>query len=146
MERKLDKKLIEDLKNSPLWINHLKKDCEEQKVFLAIRKNEIDFYYKGGRLFKFDDKGFATHIKYAAVIEDNGDYLSENELGEYKLISDFSANYERIKENCALYSGIESLGVSAIYHNHSYLSKEDIVVLDIEVSFDALTLGERKHD
>ncbi len=47
---------------------------------MAIRNGYIDFYHKGGRLFKFDKKGFQTHIKYAAVIEkDKKDYLTQDE-------------------------------------------------------------------
>jgi hypothetical protein len=49
------------------------------------------------------------------------------------MISDFTKNYPRIKENCNLYSGIEAMGVSEIYHNYSYLSDNRIVVLDIMV-------------
>ena len=139
-ERKLDQSIIDGLTKSDLWKNHLKEDCEKQEVFLAIRKNEIGFYHKGGKLFGFDEKSeFKTHIKYAAVIDNTDkDYLTQCELETEKLISDFSGNYKRIKENCSLYSGVEAQGVSEIYHKHSYLSNEDIVVLDIEVSFKAI--------
>lgn len=85
--------------------------------------------------------------KYASVI-DNSEiaYLTENELSKNKLITDFKNNYSRIKENCGLYSGIEALGVSEIYHKYSYLSRNNIVVLDIEISFEALekTNGEKQ--
>lgn len=136
-ERNLEQSSIDKLKENDLWINHLKKDCEEQNVFLAIRKDNVGFYHKGGKLFGFDEKnGFRTHIKYAAVIDETEkDYLTEKELENSKLISNFSDNYIRIKENCKHYSKDEALGVSEIYHNHSYLSKERYVVLDIEVSF-----------
>lgn len=120
-----------------LFANFLKPDCEKQNVFLTIRNGYLDFYHKGGRLFKFDKKGFHTHIKYAAVIEKKGeDYLTQDKLKYYKLASDFSKSYFRIKENCANYSGLEALGVSDLYHKYSYLSEnKKIVVLDIEVSF-----------
>ena len=85
-------------------------------------------------------------MKYASVIKSNGkDYLTEKELVNYKLASDFDTNYLRIKENCSNYSGVESKGVSEIYHKHSYLSNSNVVVLDIEVSFQSIDELD-KHD
>ena len=85
-------------------------------------------------------------MKYASVITPNGkDYLTETELSTYKLASDFETNYLRIKENCKNYSGIEALGVSNIYHKNSYLSNNNVVVLDIEISFESLN-KENKQD
>ena len=138
-ERKLEKSLINKLKNSDLWKSYLEKDCKKKNVFLAVRNNDIGLYYKGGKLFGFDINEFKTHIKYASVI-DNADtyYLTEKELATKKLISDFKGNYDRIKDNCKLYSGIEAQGVSEIYHKYSYLSDENVVVLDIEISFEAV--------
>jgi hypothetical protein len=137
-KRKLDKTIIDNLQNTNLWSEKIKKDCNRQKVFLAIRDNLIDFYHRGGRLFCFDKQGFKTHIKYASVISKTGkDYLTEPELSDYKLAADFKTNYHRIKENCSNYSGIEAAGVSALYHKHSYLSDNNIIVLDIEVSFES---------
>ena len=139
MERRLEKTIENDLGKSNLWTNEIKKDCEDQIVFLAIRNNLIDFYHKGGRLFCFDSYGFKTHLKYASVISASGkDYLTESELASYKLASNFETNYTRIKENCSNYSGIEASGVSDLYHKHSYLSNSNVVVLDIEVSFESL--------
>ena len=140
-ERKLEQSVIDRLNENDLWKDHLKADCKNEGVFFAIRNNNIGFYHKGGRLFRFDEKdGFKTHIKYASVIEKAiiGDYLTQEELKESKLISDFSSNYKRIQENCALYSGEEAQGVSEIYHKYSYLSSNKIIVLDIEVSFEAI--------
>lgn len=140
MKRTLEDKIIEDLKDSKLWKNKIKQDCKDHKVFLAIRNGYIDFYYKGGRLFKFDKNGFQTHIKYAAVIPKSGDdYITDKK----SFVSDFESHYERIKENCANYSGLEASGVSSLYHKYSYLSKNPIVVLDIEVSFKALNLDKK---
>jgi hypothetical protein len=146
MKRQLDKTIIDSLIKTDLWINEIEKDCKSQNVFFAIRNNQIDFYYKGGRLFNFDKFGFKTHLKYASVIKSNGkDYLTEKELVNYKLASDFDTNYLRIKENCSNYSGVESKGVSEIYHKHSYLSNSNVVVLDIEVSFQSIDELD-KHD
>jgi len=141
-ERKLETSVIEGLKKNELWKNHLKEDCEKQEVFLAIRNNEIGFYHKGGRLFHFDsNNGFKTHIKFAAVIDntdENKNYLTADELKDLKLIPNFIKKYKRIKENCKNYSGDEAKGVSEIYHKYSYLSNENIVVLDIEISLKSL--------
>lgn len=140
MKRRLEKRIKNDLRKSNLWKHKLCNDCKAQEVFLAIRDNQIGFYHKGGRLFCFGSNGFKTHLKYAAVITAKGkEYLTENELLNYKLAIDFKTNYKRIKENCSKYSGIEDSGVSDLYHKHSYLSDSNVVVvLDIQISFGSL--------
>ena len=144
MKRSLDKIIKNKFIASSLWSNHIEQDCKKQNVFLAIRDNRIDLYHKGGKLFTYDRNGFKTHLKYASVITANGkDYLTESELSAYKLASDFETNYERIKENCSNYSGIEASGVSDLYHKHSYLSNSNVIVLDIEISFESL--NEENH-
>lgn len=136
-ERKLEKSVIDEFIKSNLWVNCLEDDCKKQNIFLAIRNNSIGIYHKGGRLFGFDKNVFKTHLKYASVIDNSDkDYLTEIELSKKNLISDFTNNYQGIKENCNLYSGIEAKGVSEIYHKYSYLSNVRIVVLDIEISFE----------
>lgn len=146
-ERKFEKPAIANLKSSTLWMSHLENDCKNQNIFLAVRNNSIGIYHKGGKLFNFEKNEFKTHIKYASVIDNSeNNYLTENELSRNTLIADFKNNYSRIKENCRLYSGIEALGVSEVYHKYSYLSRNNIVVLDIEISFEALekTTGKKQ--
>ncbi|MCD4669512.1 MAG: hypothetical protein K8S14_03605 [Actinomycetia bacterium] len=139
MKRRLEKVIKIGLIADKLWSNRIQKDCINQNIFLAIRDNRIDLYHNGGKLFGYDGSGFKTHLKYASVITANGkDYLTESELSAYRLASDFETNYQRIKENCSNYSGIEASGVSDIYHKHSYLSDSKVVVLDIEISFGSL--------
>jgi hypothetical protein len=146
MKRRLEKIIKDKLMTSSLWSNKIDQDCKNQNVFLAIRDNRIDFYHKGGKLFTYDSSGFKTHLKYASVITSTGkDYLTESELSGYKLASDFESNYQRIKENCSNYSGIEASGISDLYHKHSYLSDSIVVVLDIEISFESLN-EENKQD
>jgi hypothetical protein len=144
-KRNLSNQLITKLQKEPFY-QVLYPEIQNQIIFPGIRNNLIDFYYKGGRLFKYDNKGFQTHIKYAAVIEKGKrDYLTENELGNYKLATDFSKNYQRIKENCSIYSGVEANGVSEIYRRHSYVGREKgIVVLDIEVSLKSIVLDNKQ--
>lgn len=138
MNRTIKPSILQNLVSSSLWNNKLKQDCHNQQVFFTVRENRIDFYHKGGLLFKFEGNQFKTHVKYAAVIDTDDDsinYLSENQLSSFQLATDFETNYERIKENCSKYSGVEAAGVSEIYRRHSFNSNNDVMVLDIEVSF-----------
>jgi len=138
MKRKLEKLIEDNLITSGLWLNKLKGDCIQQKVFMAIRNNKIGFYHRGSLLFSFDKDGYKTHIKYASVIKHKEkNYIAEKDLSNCKIIPDFESDYTRIKENCSLYSGIEAASVSEIYHRHSFISDIEIVVLDIEVSFES---------
>lgn len=124
--------LIQSLVKEPLFAE-IKKDS-----FLALRKDRIDFYYKGGKLFSYDNKGFSTHIKYASVIDAiKGDYVTEKSLKTADLIKNFSQGIKRIKENCKNYADKEAKGVADIYSKHSYLKNKEIVVLDIEIAFEA---------
>ncbi len=153
-KRELSQNLIDNLSIDQLYIHHLLKDIKECQVFAAIRNNYIDFYYKGGRLFQYTRNSiFKTHYKFASVISnENRQYLSERELTSCRLIKDFSQNYSRIKENCANYSGVESIGVANLYSRYSVFNKDSkIVVLDIEISLstdysDADTESKRKSD
>lgn len=146
MNRQLDIKIETSLLSEDLWISKIKKDCQTQNTFLAIRNDQVDIYHKGGKLFGYDKNGFKTHVKYASVITSTErDYLTEKELSAQTLISDFKTNYQRIKENCANYSGIEASGVADIYHRHSYLSDSNVVVLDIEISLESFD-EEKKQD
>ncbi|CAK7026042.1 MAG: hypothetical protein DELT_02588 [Desulfovibrio sp.] len=142
---------IESLKNEPLFVNYLLDDIKTGKqrgrqkensfVFPAVRDERIDFYWGGGKLFSYKPKtGFETHHKYASVMVGNaGDYISESALqnGEFRLIQNFCEGYERIKENCERYSGLEALGVSSLYERFSCAKSEasSVVILDIEASF-----------
>jgi hypothetical protein len=138
--RSFDNALINQLKREKLFNDKLLHDIKSGEVFPAIRNNFIDFYFNGSRLFQYDKNGFKTHIKFAAVIKDTQKpYLNEKELIKYKLIDNFYVNYKRIKENCANYSGKESIGVSDLYRRFSFIHcKKDIVVLDIELSFTSI--------
>ena len=137
---------IAELKNEPLYKkleNDIHTNKASEKVFPAIRKNEIHFYYKGGRLFKYSGRSFKTHLKYAFVCDDketNRDVTTS--VLKCIEVADFTNGYKRIKERCALYNkGLESLFVSKLFQKYSYVtSSENIVLLDIEA---ALTTSER---
>ena len=110
-------------------------------IFPAVRVGRIDFYHKGGKLFSYRTRsGFSTHHKFGSVIFKpvGKDYVKEQEL---KVVPSFTKAYERIKENCALYSGVEAAGVAQIYCRYSCTKKtraHQIVVLDIEISMERL--------
>jgi hypothetical protein len=136
--RELSEELQGKLENEELYKSKLYDDVKAGKVFPAVRGNTIDFYYKGGKLFGFGKEGFKTHIKYASVFKPKGHYITESNLKSLQTIRDFTEGYGRIKENCALYSGVEAAGVSNIYHKYSYAKEQqthDTVLLDIEVCF-----------
>ena len=148
MKRQLELIIEDRFKNSCLWKNKIEMDCLSQKVFFTIRENRIDLYHKGGLLFSFDQYGYKTHVKFAAVSHLNGidgDYLTETTLPKHNLTSAFEPIYHRIKENCSKFSKHEALGVSEIYQKHSFLSVSNVVVLDIEASFESL-LEEKYQD
>lgn len=137
--RNFDVTKITKLKKENLYSNYILPDILKFKIFPAIRENLMDFYYNGGRLFQYDGNDFITHIKYASAIINEQDYIKDRNLISAKHIPNFSIGYNRIKENCSLYSGLESKGASKIYNNYSYSkTSEDIVVIDIEVSLKSI--------
>ena len=114
----------------------------------------MDFYWSGGKLFSYKPPSgrqkskFTTHHKFASVLLDNSktkdgktkNYISETSLQNrrIRLIENFCEGYDRIKENCRRYSGLEALGVSSLYERFSCVRKErasSVVILDIEASF-----------
>ena len=153
--RTVSQELIDKLKEEPLYLDHLLPDIQTGVVFPAFRNNRIDFYYQGSKLFSFDGN-FYTHRKYASLInlKTNNSYITENDLKESVSIKAFTGKdvYPLIKNNAELYLGNESHIVSKIYHQSSFaaLTNNNIVVLDIEISFDARDLqnedGKKKRD
>jgi len=141
-KKNLDNVTINRLLGNKLFTEKLCPDIEKGTVFPAIRAGRIDFYHKGGKLFSYK-KGFSTHKKYASVIKYKGEYISELDLQQkVEVIASFSDGYERIKENCSLYSGDEAEGISRLYHRYPFTNNGlDVVVLDIEISFKAKSKG-----
>lgn len=142
-KRFLDQEVRVALERAPLYMQLLPDIEESGEVFPAIRNEAIDFYHRGGSLFSFDKQGFKTHIKYASAYKEHSkDYVTESMLERVEKIRSFTEAYKRIKENCALYAGVEAQGISKIYANYSYARKKtaqsDIVVLDIEISLKAI--------
>jgi len=144
-KRSFNDKLINQLLKSDLYKHKISEDIKTGVVFPAIRAERIDFYHKGGKLFTFDEDGFKTHIKYASVYKSKEDYISELKISSLERIVSFVDGYARIKENCSLYAGVESSGVSYIYGKYSYAASiSEIVVLDIEVSLESLDLDKNQ--
>lgn len=143
--RTLSNPLIKKLNKETLFERKLKPDVEKGNVFFAIRNNEIDFYHKGSKLFSFSKEGFKTHVKYASVYKTNDDYVFESNLKNIKKIDSFFDGYERIKENCSLYSGVESAGVAHMYRRYSHvISQSNAVVLDIEISLKSFDTNKKQ--
>jgi len=148
--RKLSEDIIEKLSKEKLYSVYLLPDIKKGEVFPAIRKNKITFYYKGGCLFSYDRYGFKTNIKFASVstLINEGEeetYIKESDLKKVKTIENFADKYERIKENCFRYSGVEAVGVSEICERYSPVKANNkIVVLDVEVSFASLVSESKK--
>lgn len=140
--RNIKSDLLKQLVNNGLFKNKLFDDIKKGKVFAALRKNRVDFYFKGGKLFSFGSNGLSTHIKYATTPEDKtGNYVTESKFSEKcgNSIKSFVSDYNKIKTNCELYSkGSEAACVSYLYSKYSFVSSAaDIVVLDIEISLKA---------
>lgn len=141
-KRNLSNIKIKRLLENKLFTEKLRPDIKKGTVFPAIRRDYIDFYHKGGKLFSFTRK-FVTHKKYASVIKAEKDYISELYLQQnVEIINNYSDGYVQIKENCSHYSGVEGEGISRIYHKYPFTKKDlDIVVLDIEIAFKAKSGG-----
>lgn len=134
-ERKLDERIIRKLQKENLFNVNLQRDIVGGEVFPAIRKDCIDFYYRGGRLFSFGKGGFTTHVKYASVYDYGRSYVTETSLKEMVPVKDFSGSYDRIKENCGNYTSVEPFGVSRLYRFSPFVRHPGrYVLLDVEVS------------
>lgn len=142
--RRFEQNLLDELKSHALLSEKLRKDIETGEVFPAIRKDEMHFYHKGGRLLAFDKRGFRTNAKYAmGICDDNplmGD-IRERQLDNIQLMKRFSDGYTSMKALCQLYSSKEeAAAVARIYEQWPYTkggASTNCVVLDIEVSFKA---------
>lgn len=126
--------LLDRLKEEELFNDCLLPDVKNGLVFSSVRNGSIDFYYGGSRLFTYDSKGFSSHYKFCLVgLQQKGEYVSQSELPNFKLIADFSEGYKQIKENALLYAGVESNGVSNLYKFNNF-SNDAIILLDIEAA------------
>lgn len=140
--RQLSDVCINKLQKEPLFTDCLLDDIQKGNVFPAIRKNRVDFYYRGGKLFSYSEPDlFVTHIKYASILFGNKYYINEKSLPNIPMASSFYDAYSKIKKLCSLYAGKESRGVSQILrqfsniipNNTSKCTTSLIIPLDIEV-------------
>lgn len=141
--REVSGEVIDSVKESVLYRGKILPDLHhgaknQLRIFPALRPQIIDFYYGGGRIYRYDKNGFSTHVKYGAVAVSgpSGEYFREDDYGAVKWPCSFKQAHERIKENCRLYSGLEAEGISRIYSKHSFVApEEDYMVLDVEIAF-----------
>lgn len=131
-----------------LFQNKLKADIESGDVFPAIRSGKFDFYFRGRKLFSFDQQGFRTNAKFGVVGRlgdvlacDLGKEITEDDLADAKIEHSFETAYEAIKKNIELHKKDESRGVSELCKNFTYAKPqcEDLVILDVERSLTALS-------
>ena len=146
-QRDLSPALITDLKSDPLFQEKLLPDIERGEVFPAIRGGYICFYHKGSRLFKYDDQGFTTHVKFGFVPRGNNSCdIRESDLEKKTVIDTFYAGYDEIKARAALYAGPEAAAVSRLHQfspfNKNRKDNPQYALLDAEVAFDARKDGE----
>jgi hypothetical protein len=122
--RHVTSSLIRKMVTDPLWTGHLKDDCYKKNVFLAFRDGAIDFYYKGGRLFEYRNKGFGTDITYASIIDTGkAGFIYEENLADMQLIGNFSDGYNKIKNRCKQYAGDEAQQVFSLCKESCLISK-----------------------
>jgi hypothetical protein len=137
-KRKFESENIKKLKSEKLFTEKLLPDIGSGKVFPAVRGGYMSFYHKGGSLFKYDQNGFSTHIKYAFVPGESDDYVTEDYLLNLKPVS-FINGYGQIKKNCANYAGDEAKGVSNLFKFSPmcYGAEHRYYLIDIEVAFES---------
>lgn len=138
--RILSQQIITGLLNEALFVNHLQKDIKNGSVFMAIRNNTVDFYYHGNNLFKYIKGNFQTHYKFATALnlDTVSSYVTQNDLQNASVVTDFNTGYDKIKANCKQYAKQEAGGVAELYKKFCYAHSQDsIILLDIEASFAA---------
>jgi len=138
--RNLNLNLINKLKSEKLFKEKISDGIRDKEIFPAIRRGDICFYHKGGRLLKYTKNGkFKTHKKYISLLDlDNDDsYINPEDLKNPYLNKNFIQAFESIKERSALYAGREAEGVAEIYEQFPYTHFDkttgNSVVLDIEI-------------
>jgi hypothetical protein len=128
-DRTSSEKLIEDLKKE----NIFKKLVNDKDVFMALRKDEIDFYYSGAKLLGYTNEGFISHKKYCFNADYDKDYIVLNKIEEIKPIVNMEKNLKFIKENAKKFAGVEGSGVGELYKFGVFHSDNRYILLDVEI-------------
>lgn len=135
--RSFDEKQIYALKSEQnrALFDLLISDIKSGKVFPAVRKNQIYFYYEGGCLYKFANGKFtrdSAYEKYGYTTKNSTRY----ETAKIQVENKFSKGKENDKERRLL---------NALYR-YTYSGEKpcDTVVLDIEVNLNG-TFGGGKN-
>lgn len=133
--RRLDEKQISALSTSKniACYQLLKTDISLGKVFPAVRKNQLYFYYKGGCLYKFSNGIFIRDKAYGKYGDDIMG-LSEYELAKKQIENKFT-NTKGIGKERKLLDDL---------NRHTFgANRSNVVVLDIEVNLNG-TIGRGK--
>ncbi len=124
------------LKSKELF-EKLLSDIKDGVVLPALRNNYINFYYKGGGLFKYEKGKFSTHIKYAFTPnkKPNNSYVTEDKIKTLEISTSFVNSYNDIKKNCEIHGTVEATAVSSLYKNNGIKQKDGVILLDTEIAF-----------
>jgi hypothetical protein len=125
---------IDALKKHRLFIEKLNPDVLFGCVFPTVRKDNIDFYYEGGVLFRFEGSRFKRSPRYCQ-------YTPEGCLKSGNCIDDYEV-YK--KENECKFSKTDISEDSLLPNERQYLARlnkytfgqdvsSDVVVLDVEI-------------
>ena len=113
--------------NAPLF-ERLKEDVLLGEVFPAVRVGALDFYYRGGRLFRFAGGAFRrdkNYEKYGDGLEPLSPYERAKKETERRFIRASGKEAERL-----LLDGLNR-------HTYDFHYAGEVVVLDIEVDLHA---------
>lgn len=137
--RRLDENQISALLNSENVepYNLLKADISLGKVFPAVRKNQLYFYYKGGCLYKFSNGIFSRDKAYEKY-SDNTAELSTYQAAKKQIENKFTNSKGISKERKLL----DDLNCHTFSSNRS----TNVIVLDIEVNLNGETNRGKKCD
>ncbi|MDE6200299.1 MAG: hypothetical protein K2M47_00250 [Clostridiales bacterium] len=115
----------------------LKADVFRGKVFPAVRKNELHFYYKGGCLYKFSGGLFKRDNNY------------ERYGGDTEGLSDYETFKNQVRHRYADSNGkaMERQLLDGLYsYTYGAQCKSNVVVLDIEINLNGAVGGGKKCD
>jgi hypothetical protein len=130
--RSFDK--IGALENEDLFTKKLKEDVLAGNVFPAVRKGNIDFYYEGGVLFRFNGSGFSRNRNYKNYTPDgckkSGDWIDDYDICKEE--NKFRFSNATVSMGCPT-SLERQILASLCQHTFNGNGHSAVVVLDIEV-------------
>jgi hypothetical protein len=136
--RKFPEAYVEKLQKCPFFQKRLKPLIEEGKIFVGIRENTMDFYYRGRRMVRRSRDTYRINQYYL-----NG----EQRKGSPEITcksEELDTSFEKILKNCEekAKSDHETCQISKVYEKYAYLSKHTDrskpFFIDVEARFSSL--------